>query len=98
MSRFFRSQWSRQNYNCPNDLLFSASYFRRTKSSWINVNKQCREIKSIVGVAPQKDNLDPDFTVLKNLTVYSLYFDIPKEEALKRATEQLKFFQLEEFQ
>jgi lipooligosaccharide transport system ATP-binding protein len=62
----------------------------------LNVKTQCREIKSIVGVAPQEDNLDPDFTVIKNLTVYARYFDIPKEIALKRAAEQLKFFQLEE--
>jgi lipooligosaccharide transport system ATP-binding protein len=47
-------------------------------------------------VAPQEDNLDPDFTVIKNLTVYCRYFDIPKDEAIKRANEQLKFFQLEE--
>ncbi len=62
----------------------------------LSVNKQCREIKSMVGVAPQEDNLDPDFTVIKNLTVYARYFDIPKDEAVKRADEQLKFFQLEE--
>ena len=62
----------------------------------LSVNTQCREIKSMVGVAPQEDNLDPDFTVIKNLTVYARYFDIPKDEALKRADEQLKFFQLEE--
>jgi lipooligosaccharide transport system ATP-binding protein len=61
-----------------------------------SVHNQCREIKGIVGVAPQEDNLDPDFTVIKNLTVYARYFDIPKDEALKRADEQLKFFQLEE--
>ncbi len=62
----------------------------------LSVNKQCREIKGLVGVAPQEDNLDPDFTVIKNLTVYARYFDITKEEALKRANKQLKFFQLEE--
>ncbi len=61
-----------------------------------SVHTQCREIKSIVGVAPQEDNLDPDFTVIKNLTVYARYFDIPKDVALKRANDQLKFFQLEE--
>lgn len=61
-----------------------------------SVHTQCREIKSVVGVAPQEDNLDPDFTVIKNLTVYCRYFDIPKAEALKRAEEQMKFFQLEE--
>jgi lipooligosaccharide transport system ATP-binding protein len=62
----------------------------------LSVHTQCREIKSLVGVAPQEDNLDPDFTVIKNLTVYARYFDIPKDVALKRADEQLKFFQLEE--
>ena len=66
------------------------------KVAGFSVNTQCREIKGLVGVAPQEDNLDPDFSVIKNLVVYSRYFDIPKEEALKRANEQLKFFQLEE--
>jgi lipooligosaccharide transport system ATP-binding protein len=62
----------------------------------MNVSKQAREIKSTVGVAPQEDNLDPDFTVIKNLQVYARYFDIPKVEATKRADELLKFLQLEE--
>ena len=66
------------------------------KVAGLSVSTQCREIKGLVGVAPQEDNLDPDFTVMKNLTVYCRYFDIPKEEATKRALEQLKFFQLEE--
>src|SRR4030065_2365020 len=64
----------------------------------LNVSTQSREIKSLVGVAPQEDNLDPDFTVMKNLLVYARYFDLPKEEAAKRAAEQLKFFQLQEKQ
>jgi lipooligosaccharide transport system ATP-binding protein len=62
----------------------------------LDVHTKCREIKALIGVAPQEDNLDPDFSVIKNLTVYARYFDIPKEEAAKRAEEQLKFFQLEE--
>jgi lipooligosaccharide transport system ATP-binding protein len=63
-----------------------------------DVTKQSRDIKNEVGVAPQEDNLDPDFTVLKNLEVYARYFDIPKEVAAKRAAKQLKFFQLQEKQ
>ncbi|MEM2108833.1 MAG: ATP-binding cassette domain-containing protein [Candidatus Bathyarchaeia archaeon] len=63
-----------------------------------DVSTQAREIKRIVGVAPQEDNLDPDFTVIKNLQVYARYFDIPKAEATKRAKELLKFFQIEEKQ
>jgi lipooligosaccharide transport system ATP-binding protein len=62
----------------------------------LSVHTQSREIKSIIGVAPQEDNLDPDFSVIKNLTVYARYFDISKDVALKRANDQLKFFQLEE--
>ncbi|MCW4024155.1 MAG: ATP-binding cassette domain-containing protein [Candidatus Bathyarchaeota archaeon] len=62
----------------------------------LDVNTQSREIKCIIGVAPQEDNLDPDFSVIQNLIVYARYFDIPKEEAKKRAEEQLKFFQLQE--
>jgi lipooligosaccharide transport system ATP-binding protein len=64
----------------------------------MNVSTQSREIKKMVGVAPQEDNLDPDFTVIKNLQVYARYFDISKAEAAKRAVELLKFFQLEEKQ
>jgi lipooligosaccharide transport system ATP-binding protein len=62
----------------------------------LSVAEQAREIKNMIGVAPQEDNLDPDFSVIKNLVVYARYFDIPKAEAEKRAKEQLKFFQLEE--
>ena len=64
----------------------------------MNVSTQSRGIKGLVGVAPQEDNLDPDFTVMKNLLVYARYFDLFKEEAAKRATEQLRFFQLQEKQ
>lgn len=64
----------------------------------MDASKQSREIKKLVGVAPQEDNIDPDFTVMKNLTVYARYFDLSKEEAAKRAAEQLKFFQLQEKQ
>ncbi len=64
----------------------------------MNVSTQSREIKRMVGVAPQEDNLDPDFTVIKNLQVYARYFDISKAEAAERAVELLKFFRLEEKQ
>jgi lipooligosaccharide transport system ATP-binding protein len=62
----------------------------------MNVTKNAREIKKMIGVASQEDNLDPDFTVFHNLMVYARYFDVPKEEAQKRAEELLKFVQLEE--
>ena len=62
----------------------------------MDVSKQPRAIKRIIGIAPQEDNLDPDFSVLYNLIVYARYFDIPKTEAQKRAKQLLQFIQLEE--
>ncbi len=61
----------------------------------MNVDDQHRLIKSIMGVAPQENNLDPDFTTLKNLTVYARYFNIPKDEAEKRAKRLLRTIGLE---
>lgn len=61
-----------------------------------DVSEKPREIKKMIGVAPQENNLDPDFTVMYNLLVYARYFDIPNADARKRAEELLKFFQLEE--
>jgi lipooligosaccharide transport system ATP-binding protein len=62
----------------------------------MDVSKQPRAIKAIIGIAPQEDNLDPDFSVLYNLIVYARYFDIPKVEAQTRAKQLLQFIQLEE--
>ena len=64
----------------------------------MSVSLKSRDIKKMIGVAPQEDNLDPDFTVLQNLLVYARYFDIPRSEALKRSQELLKFSQLDEKQ
>ncbi|MCQ6962501.1 ABC transporter [Methanolobus chelungpuianus] len=55
-----------------------------------------REIKSRLGVVPQENNLDMDFTVYENLVVFSRYFDIPRGEAERRATELLEFVHLED--
>ncbi|MCX6652752.1 MAG: ATP-binding cassette domain-containing protein [Methanomassiliicoccales archaeon] len=62
----------------------------------MDVSKEQRRIKSLIGVAPQEDNLDPDFSVLKNLIVYARYFGIDKDVAKKRADELLAFMQLTE--
>lgn len=53
-----------------------------------------REIKARIGVCHQENNLDPDFSVFKNLTVYSRYFDIPAEEAKRRAAVLIEQFRL----
>jgi len=59
-----------------------------------SVTKDPRGIKYILGVCPQDVNLDPDFSVLKNLIVYSRYFDIPYAEARIRAEELINRFHL----
>ena len=68
----------------------------RLRVADMDVSEQPRAIKRIIGIAPQEDNLDPDFSVLYNLIVYARYFDIPKAEAQKRAKQLLQFIQLEE--
>jgi lipooligosaccharide transport system ATP-binding protein len=54
-----------------------------------------RQVKAILGVVPQLDNLDPDLTVLQNLMTFARYFDIPKNEAYRRSMEVLSLFELE---
>src|SRR5258706_10201551 len=41
-----------------------------------------REARRSVGVVPQFDNLDPDFTVTENLLVYGRYFGLGRAEIL----------------
>ncbi len=62
----------------------------------MDVDTRSRRIKSRLGVVPQENNLDPDFSAYRNLLIYARYFDIPKREAEKRADELLAFMQLEE--
>jgi lipooligosaccharide transport system ATP-binding protein len=62
----------------------------------MDITEHDREIKGIVGVAPQEDNLDPDFTVFQNLIFYARYFDIPKEKAKIKANDLLRFMQLDD--
>jgi len=54
-----------------------------------------RQVKSVLGIVPQIDNLDEDLTVLQNLTTFARYFNIPKDEAHRRSMEVLHLFELE---
>ncbi|MEW5806395.1 MAG: ATP-binding cassette domain-containing protein [Acidobacteriota bacterium] len=60
----------------------------------LDVNRNPRGIKHRIGVSPQEDNLDPDFTALQNLTTYARYFGISKKEARRRGEELLEFMKL----
>ncbi|MFC1892427.1 ABC transporter ATP-binding protein [Chloroflexota bacterium] len=60
-----------------------------------NLKTHSRQVKAVLGVVTQLDNLDPDLTVLQNLITFARYFDIPKGEALRRSIEVLNLFELE---
>ena len=59
------------------------------------VPQAARQARLRVGVVPQQDNLDPDFTVIENLQVYGRYFKIDPATLDKRIPELLEFAGLE---
>jgi lipooligosaccharide transport system ATP-binding protein len=59
------------------------------------VPQAAREGRMRVGVVPQVDNLDPDFTVSENLLVYGRYFGMSDREILARVPRLLEFAALE---
>ena len=61
-----------------------------------DVRTQGREIRSLIGVVPQENNLDPDLNVRRNLIIYASYYRIPKSRAAERANELLNFIGLSE--
>src|SRR5260370_8398476 len=60
----------------------------------LDVRTQGRQIRSLIGVVPQENNLDPDLNVIRNLIVYASYFRIPRTQAAQRANELLHFIRL----
>ncbi len=60
----------------------------------LDVRTQGRQIRSLIGVVPQENNLDPDLNVIRNLIVYASYFRIPRTRAAQRANELLHFIGL----
>ena len=55
------------------------------------VPARAREARTRIGVVPQFDNLDPDFTVAENLIVYARYFGISDAAIRPRIAELLDF-------
>ena len=55
------------------------------------VPKAAREARVRVGVVPQADNLDPDFSVTENLVVYGRYFGIDRATLDARIPMLLEF-------
>ena len=62
----------------------------------LDLRKHPRQVKAILGIVPQIDNLDEDLTVLQNLTTFARYFGIPKTVAHTRGCDLLRLFRLEE--
>lgn len=52
------------------------------------------EIRRRIGVVPQQDNADPDFTVAENLRMYARYFDLSGPVVRERISELLEFVEL----
>lgn len=57
----------------------------------IAVPQHAREARMKVGVVPQMDNLDPDFSVRENLLAYGRYFGMEKATITARVPELLEF-------
>jgi len=55
------------------------------------VPRAAREARYRVGVVPQFDNLDPDFTVTENLVIFARYFGIPADRARANVPRLLEF-------
>jgi lipooligosaccharide transport system ATP-binding protein len=55
------------------------------------VPRRAREARSRVGVVPQFDNLDPDFTVTENLVVFGRYFGIRPRDIEARIPALLEY-------
>jgi lipooligosaccharide transport system ATP-binding protein len=56
---------------------------------------RARQARVRVGVVPQFDNLDPDFTVAENLLVFGRYFGLGAQEVRSRLASLLEFAGLE---
>src|SRR2546421_9401882 len=57
----------------------------------LDVRTQGRDIRALIGVVPQENNLDPDLNVLRNLIVYASYYRMPPKDSARRAEELLQF-------
>ena len=56
-----------------------------------HVPGRAREARQRVGVVPQFDNLDPDFTVAENLLVFGRYFGMPRAAVAAKVPALLDF-------
>lgn len=60
------------------------------------IPEQTRAARARIGIVPQADNLDPDFSVAENLLVYASYFGLSRREIEPRIERLLAFASLNE--
>lgn len=56
-----------------------------------SIPEQASAARARIGVVPQSDSLDPDFTVRENLLTYGRYFGLSRAEVEQRVPELLEF-------
>ena len=59
------------------------------------IPQRAREARAGMGVIPQQDNLDPDFSVIQNPRTYASYFGLKGQAMEQRFLELLEFANLE---
>lgn len=62
----------------------------------LDVRTHGRRVRSLIGVVPQENNLDPDLDVRRNLLVYARYYRMTRAEAERKSDELLGFLGLRE--
>lgn len=60
------------------------------------VPKRAREMRALVGIVPQQDNLDLELTVRENLEVYGRYFGLRSAEVRARIPQLLQYAALQD--
>lgn len=60
-----------------------------------SIPAEASRMRRWIGVVPQQDNLDPDFTVVENLRTYASYFGLSGRDVAGRIEELLVFAALE---
>lgn len=64
----------------------------------LSVKSHTKKVKSLLGVVPQDNGLDPDFTVMDNLLIFASYYGVSKNEAIVKAKELLRSMHLEDYE
>lgn len=64
----------------------------------LNVKTHPKEVKFRIGIIPQDNGLEEDFSVLDNLLIFAEYFQISLKDAILKSKKLLRLMHLEEHQ